>query len=224
MVSLTATFRLTWSACRAFRSVASAWLALGVALVTALPATAQAESRKWERLDNCRYEDNIGYNNQGANDADSFQVRCGKRQFVLRLYSVDAPEATDANTELVAEQAQSFGVSAEDVVRVGKLASKQVRRRLYGRDFTIWTRWAEAQGRSRLPRYYGVLEVDGGDLGQWLLSQGLARIKGQRVLGPHPGKAADLQLRHYRLEARARRERRGLWGGGQAVAASRGSS
>lgn len=197
----------------------AALLTLAVALAGLLPGTARAERRSWERLDNCRYEDNVG-----INDADSFQVRCGKRQFVLRLYSVDAPEADPSLTDRVSEQAGGFGVSEADVVRFGRQASRQVRRRLLGRDFTIWTHWAEAIGRSRLPRYYGLLQVDGGDLGQWLLSQGLARVKGLKIVGPRGGSAADQQHRLHVLEARARRDRLGLWSVSQSVAANRESS
>jgi endonuclease YncB( thermonuclease family) len=194
-------------------------LTLVVVLAGLLPGAAHAERRTWERLDNCRYEDN-----PGANDADSFQVRCGKRQFVLRLYSVDAPEPDAALAERVSEQAGAFGVRETEVVRFGRQASRQVRRRLFGRDFTIWTHWAEVGGYGRLPRYYGNLEVDGGDLGQWLLSQGLARVKGSKITAPRGGSAADLQRRLHVLELRARRDRRGLWGVSQTVAASRESS
>lgn len=181
-----------------------------------LPLQARAaEARNWARLDNCRYIDNASFN-----EADSFQVRCGTREFVLRLYSVDAPQTDASLAERVSEQASSFGVSEADVLRIGRIASKQVRRRLLGREFTVWTRWADVQGHSRLPRYYGALEVDGGDLGQWLLSQGYARVKGVKIIGPRGGTASDLQRRLHQLELRAQRERRGLWGIGKAAAVS----
>ncbi|MEX8519432.1 MAG: thermonuclease family protein [Leptothrix sp. (in: b-proteobacteria)] len=193
---------------------------LAVLLGLLLPLQARAtEARNWARLDNCRYIDNAS-----VNDADSFQVRCGTREFVLRLYSVDAPESDAGLAERVSEQASSFGVSEADVLRIGRIASKQVRRRLLGREFIVWTRWADVPGHSRLPRYYGALEVDGGDLGQWLLSQGYARVKGLKIIGPRGGSASDLQRRLHLLELRAQRERRGLWGIGRATLPGQESS
>ena len=53
--------------------------------VFAFQATA-AEKKEWSILTDCRY---VAHKN---NDGDSFHVRCGAEEFVLRLYFVDTPE------------------------------------------------------------------------------------------------------------------------------------
>jgi hypothetical protein len=60
--------------------IVSLWLAASIGRSFA------AEKREWVTLTNCHYLD------AADNDGDSFRVRCGEREFVARLYYVDAPE------------------------------------------------------------------------------------------------------------------------------------
>ena len=69
-----------------------------VAVVTGFhaPDGVAAKAKKWEKLSACHYVEDKN------NDGDSFRVKCGEKDFVLRLYFVDAPETVrgdDASTE-----------------------------------------------------------------------------------------------------------------------------
>ena len=72
-------------------------------------------------------------------------------------------------------------------------------------------------GASKLPREYAFIETaDGEDLGEMLVSRGLARSFGEDAAPP--GKSAPaLRSTYDRLEANARRERLGAWGEGAAT-------
>jgi endonuclease YncB( thermonuclease family) len=56
--------------------------------------------------------------------------------------------------------------------------AKQRTTELLQKPFLIWTRWATAGGRGRESRYYVIVEVDGKNLGEILVTEGLARKRG----------------------------------------------
>lgn len=131
-----------------------------------------AEHRKeWVMLTGCEYVPHAD------NDGDSFHVHCGTEEFILRLYFVDAPETNLRYPERTREQADYFGATLDQTMRVGKVAGDVVRETLQ-KPFTIWTRWASAGGRSRERRYYGLVRVGDRWLAEVLVSKGLARRKG----------------------------------------------
>jgi hypothetical protein len=111
------------------------------------------------------------------NDGDSFHVRCGADEFVLRLYFVDTPETNLLYPERTREQAEHFGASLDDTLKAGARARSFVREALRG-PFTVTTRKASAPGRAKDPRFYGMVEVGGRNLDEMLVLQGLARAKG----------------------------------------------
>jgi endonuclease YncB( thermonuclease family) len=57
------------------------------------------------RLANCQYVANP------SNDGDSFRVRSGTNEFIVRLYFVDAPETNLLYAERTREQSEYFGAT-----------------------------------------------------------------------------------------------------------------
>src|SRR5260370_41320749 len=94
-----------------------------------------ADSKQWVMLTNCQYLANA------ENDGDSFRVRSGTNEFLLRLYFVDAPETNLRYPERTREQSENFGVTLDESMNGGKLARDVVREAQRER-FTVWTRWA----------------------------------------------------------------------------------
>jgi competence protein ComEA len=159
----------------------------------------------WEVLDGCRLMTN------SAMDGDSFHVLHKGRDYLVRLYFVDAPETDASLRERIEDQAAYFGIAAADVPRGGNLATQLTRERLTGRDFTVVTRWQNAMGRSKSVRFYGIVLVQGKSLADELVSNGLARIYGLRANWPETTRSATIINRLKNLEIMAREQRRGLW-------------
>jgi endonuclease YncB( thermonuclease family) len=82
---------------------------------------------------------------------------------------------------------------------------------LASRAFTIHTRHADAMGRAKTTRYYGLVQVENRYLHEILLGEGLARNAGTRVALPTGEKAKDYAGALQVLEDRARVQRKGLW-------------
>ena len=159
---------------------------------------------KWDTLNGCRLLA------QEYRDGDSFHVRYGNREFIFRLYFVDAPETDRSFPDRNREQCDYFGVTEKENLEAGK-AARDLIVDLLRKPFVVVTRWQNAMGRSALPRYYAVLMVGGKDLAEILVSQGLARAKGALATLPNGERAKDHMEKLRRLEAQARTERRGVW-------------
>ena len=159
-----------------------------------------------------------------SNEGDSFHVRHGGKDYIFRLYFVDAPETSRMIPRRVREQAVVFGLENDRVLVAGEAATKFALP-LLKRPFTVRTRWQDAKGQSALPRHYALVETaDGQDLGELLVQAGHARSYG--AAAAPPGKTVDRLRQSYdRLEQRAKRARVGAWGDGRkkaTVAASDG--
>ena len=76
---------------------------------------------------------------------------------------MDCPETDDHIPDRVAEQAAFFGIDNDTVFEMGHRAAEFTRSEL-SHHFTAYTRWEDALGASRLPRYYAFIDVDGKDL------------------------------------------------------------
>jgi len=163
-----------------------------------------AARRPWVQFVGCRYVE------QPYNDGDSFHVRCGEKEMVVRLYLVDAPETRLQHADRVREQAEYFGVTIDEALFAGKRASDTVREALRA-PFVVWTRWASVGGRSATPRYLAFVEVNGQSLAELLVSRGLARIKGIPAPSPQGTRSSELRAKLYALEGEAKRQRRGVW-------------
>src|SRR5712664_3504665 len=141
-------------------------------LLGAFPERASADDRKeWVKLTDCHYVD------APDNDGDSFRVRGGDKEFTARLYYVDAPETNLRQGDRTHEQSLHFGIPLGETMKAGEKA-KQRTKELLQKPSLIWTRWATAGGRGRESRYYVIVEIDGKSLGEILVSEGLARVKG----------------------------------------------
>jgi len=176
--------------------------------LTLFALVAIAHAADWQTIRNCRLIENE------SNDGDSFHVKADGEERIFRLYFVDTPEAESGGyvEGRVAEQADEFGITEEESVEMGKKATAFTRAVL-SRPFKVTTRGQNALGASQIKREYAFVETaDGEDLGEMLVSRGLARSFGQTASGPE-GSASSLRTKYDRLEARARREGVGAWGG-----------
>ena len=172
-------------------------------LVFSVQVTA-ADKKDWATLTGCRY---VAHQN---NDGDSFHVRCGAEEFVLRLYFIDTPETNLTYGERTREQAAHFGVTLDETLKAGAKARVFVRDTL-NTPFVVLTRKAHAQGAAKDPRYYGTVQVGGKGLDEILVLAGLARVKGVAVNIPGAEKARAHSQRLLLLEEHAKQKRRGLW-------------
>ena len=166
--------------------------------------TFSAEKREWVTLTNCHYLD------AADNDGDSFRVRCGEREFVARLYYVDAPETNLKQGERTHEQSLHFGITLDETMKVGVKAKDRVKE-LLQKPFVVRTRWATAGGRGREPRYYVLVETDEKSLAEILVSEGLAQTKGVAAKLPTGETGRAYKERLEDLEAQAREKRAGAW-------------
>lgn len=107
------------------------------------------------------------------NDGDSFRVRRGTNEFVLRLEQVDCPETQKSMKARIKDQAKHWRTNEAGVIALGRQATEFSRTNLLAGPFTVRTRHTKVFGG---PRIYGDVELsDGLDLGKALLKAGLAR-------------------------------------------------
>jgi endonuclease YncB( thermonuclease family) len=164
-----------------------------------------AEPKAWEKLTDCQYVPHA------YNDGDSFHVKCGTDEFIVRLYFVDAPEADTEDRQRSQEQTEYFGVTLENNIRAGVKARDAVNELLRAAPFVVWTRRASAGGRSKQLRYYGLVEVGSKGLAEILVSKGLARTKGVRANLPSGEKSKEYEEKLRGLESDAKEKRVGIW-------------
>lgn len=174
---------------------------LAALLLFSLPAQAASE---WITMKDCRLVPSDG------NDGDSFHFLSGGQEYIARLYFVDCAEKDDQVPDRIVQQMEAFGIPEHKVYYYGHEA-RRFTERVLARPFTVVTRFQDARGRSKLPRYYSFVFPNGSrpDLGSMLTEAGLARSFGQAAQN-------DLRLdrAHYdRLEAVARRAGAGIYGG-----------
>ena len=187
------------------RFAGSALTAVAVLWATAVAVGARDGSKDWIVLENCRLIVNP------ANDGDSFHASAGEKEYIFRLYMVDAPE-TDARTPArLIEQAKYFGITVPQVIEVGQAAKEFTRAKL-SEPFTVFTHMSDAMGDSKIERVYAFVQTKEGDLGEQLVRNGLARNYGFK--GAPPGlKNSRVELEKLQqLEDEARQENIGGWG------------
>ena len=167
-------------------------------------AVAQADEH-WVTYKDCRYLPNA------ANDGDSFHVRAAGKEYIFRLYFVDAPETDMRIPDRVAEQAKYFHATIRDALQIGLEAERFTRKKL-SRPFTIRTRKQDARGRSRRPRYFAFVQTDTGDLGEQLIANGLARAYGAASGLPGMSTPESEWRKLKQLEGKAKKQKIGGWG------------
>ena len=189
---------------------------LGAALLL-LAASPAFASGDWEELRGCRLLRNE------SNDGDSFHAVHNGKEYIFKLYFVDCPETNDEHPDRLADQAKHFDTTPERVKTIGRYAGAATAE-LLSDGFMAVTRWQEAGGGSRLPRYYAFIFIEGqdpkvpADLNAVLIANGLARVHGLKAKPPGAeSKAGDLRDHYDSLEAEARSEKVGAWGDGALV-------
>jgi DNA uptake protein ComE-like DNA-binding protein len=179
---------------------------LALAIACAAPVDIGArESKDWIVLKNCRLILNP------ANDGDSFHARAGAREYIFRLYMVDAPETDEMNPARLVEQAKYFAITVPQAIEVG-LAAKEFTRAKLSEPFTVFTRMSDAMGRSKLERFYAFVQTKDGDLGEELVRNGLARNYGFKAVPPGLRNSRLELEKLQQFEDEAKQEKIGGWG------------
>jgi len=187
------------------RFAKSALVAVAVLWTAAADLGARDGSKEWVVLNNCRLIANP------ANDGDSFHVSAGEREYVFRLYLVDAPETDEMTPVRLPEQAKYFGITVPQAIEVGQAAKEFTRQKL-SEPFTVTTRMANAMGRSSGERFYAFVQTKDGDLGEQLVANGLARIHGTSATPPGASSSTAEREKLAQLEDEAKRRKIGGWG------------
>jgi competence protein ComEA len=175
------------------------------AVVFSVAALGVGAQKDWVKLEHCELIPNL------ANDGDSFHVRANDKEYICRLYLVDAPE-TDAppNPARLIEQAKYFGISVPQVIELGETAKQFVQQKL-AKPFTVFTRMANAMGRSNIERIYAFVQTKEGDLGEQLVANGLARVYGRSAVPPGASSSAAESQKLRNLENQAKQAKLGGW-------------
>src|SRR4051812_20357229 len=159
----------------------------------------------WVTLEGCHYLA------KPSNDGDSFHCTVGGKEYVFRLYFVDAPETTAEFRDRVEKQAKYFGMTVPQTTQVGELAKNYTKEKLAA-PFVIRTCWQDAMGRSRKQRFYATVQTTNGDLAEQLVENGLARIKGIQAAPEGLTFARQEWQKLTQLQSKAKREQVGGWG------------
>lgn len=175
------------------------------ALLSALVDLAARETQSWTVLHDCRLIVNP------ADDGDSFHASHEGKEYIFRLYLVDAPETEATVPARLIEQAKDFEITVPQVIEVGEAAKKFTREKL-AEPFTVFTRMSGAMGRSKLERFYAFVQTKEGDLGEQLVRNGLARVHGTKVIPPGLSNARQEVEKLQQFEQEARQEKIGGWG------------
>jgi len=183
----------------------SALIAVAVLGGSAVHVAARNGSKDWVVLENCRLITNP------ANDGDSFHVSAGAKEYLFRLYLVDAPETDARNPGRLIEQGKYFGITVPQAIEVGQAAKEFIQEKL-SQPFTVFTHLSDAMGQSRLERFYAFVETKEGDLGEQLVRNGLARCYGFKTAPPGlPSSRIEVE-KLQQFEDEAKREKIGAWG------------
>lgn len=166
---------------------------------------ARNQSRDWIVLKDCRLIPNP------ANDGDSFHVVAGDKEYLFRLYLVDAPETDEMTPRRLIDQAKYFNTTVPQAIEVGRAAKDFTKQKL-SKPFTVFTHMYDAMGQSRLERFYAFVETKEGDLGEQLVRNGLARSYGFKAAPPGLTSSRIEVQKLQQLEDVARREKIGAWG------------
>src|SRR5437764_7853931 len=179
--------------------------AIAILWAAVVDVGARVESEDWIVLENCRLIPNP------ANDGDSFHVSVGEKEYIFRLYVVDAPETDEMVPRRLVDQAKYFGITVPQAIEVGRAAKEFTREKLSA-PFTVFTHMSDAMGQSRIERFYGYVETKEGDLGEQLVRNGLARIYGFKAAPPGIRSSRVEAEKLQQFENQARQEKIGAWG------------
>jgi endonuclease YncB( thermonuclease family) len=183
----------------------SAFIAFAVLWTAVVDLGARGGSREWIVLNDCRLIPNP------ANDGDSFHVSVGAKEYLFRLYLVDAPETDALAPGRLVEQAKYFAITVPEAIEVGRAAKEFTREKL-SEPFAVFTHMSDAMGQSRLERFYAFVQIKDGDLGEQLVRNGLARNYGFKAVPPGLSNSRLEIEKLQQFENQARQEKIGGWG------------
>jgi len=166
---------------------------------------ARDQSKDWIVLKDCRLILNP------ANDGDSFHVSAGEKEYLFRIYLVDAPETDEMTPRRLIDQAKYFSITVPQAIDVGRAAKDFTQEKL-SQPFTVFTHMSDAMGQSRLERFYAFVETKEGDLGEQLVRNGLARSYGFKTAPPGLTSSRIEVEKLQQFEDEAKREKIGAWG------------
>jgi DNA uptake protein ComE-like DNA-binding protein len=184
---------------------ANALIVVAVLGASAGHVAARDGAKDWVILENCRLITNP------ANDGDSFHVSVGEKEYLFRLYLVDAPETDARNPGRLIEQGKYFGITVPQAIEVGRTAKDFTQEKL-SQPFTVCTHMSDAMGQSRLERFYAFVETKEGDLGEQLVRNGLARSYGFKTAPPGLTSSRIEVEKLQQFEDEAKRDKIGAWG------------
>src|SRR6266498_6125342 len=173
---------------------------LFIAVAVSVAAVGVGAEKDWVKLERCELIPNP------ANDGDSFHVHANDKDYIFRLYLVDAPETDAADPARLIEQAKHFGISVPQVIELGEAAKLFVQEKL-AEPFTVITRMANAMGRSKIERFYAFVQTKEGDLGEQLVRNGLARIYGAKAIPPRLSGLQPARQKLHQFEDKAKQEK-----------------
>ena len=183
----------------------SALIAVVVLSIATVDVSARDQSKNWIVLKDCRLIPNP------ANDGDSFHVSAGEKEYLFRLYLVDAPETDEMIPRRLIDQAKYFGIRVPQAIEAGRVAKDFTHEKL-SRPFTVFTHMSDAMGQSRLERFYAFVETKEGDLAEQLVRNGLARSYGFKTAPPGLTSSRIEIEKLQQFEDEAKREKIGAWG------------
>ena len=183
----------------------SALIAFAVLWSAAVDVDARDQSKNWIVLKDCRLIGNP------ANDGDSFHVSAGDKEYLFRLYFVDAPETDAMIPGRLVEQGKYFGITVPQAIEVGR-AAKEFTEEELSQPFTVFTHMADAMGSSRIPRVYAFVQTNEGDLGEQLVRNGLARAYGFKAATPGSKNSRIEVEKLQQFEDEAKQDKIGAWG------------
>jgi DNA uptake protein ComE-like DNA-binding protein len=173
--------------------------------IATVDVSARDHSKDWIALKDCRLIPNP------ANDGDSFHVSAGEKEYLFRLYLVDAPETDEMTPRRLIDQAKYFSITVPQAIEVGRAAKDFTQEKLSQR-FTVFTHMSDALGQSRLERFYAFVETTEGDLGEQLVRNGLARSYGFKAAPPGLTSSRIEVEKLQQFEDEAKRDKIGGWG------------
>ena len=183
----------------------SVLIAVVVLSSATVDVSARDQSKDWIVLKDCRLIPNP------ANDGDSFHVSAGTKEYLFRLYLVDAPETDEMTPRRLVEQAKYFSITVPQAIEVGRAAKDFTQEKL-SQPFTVFTHMSDAMGQSRLERFYAFVETKEGDLGEQLARNGLARSYGFKTAPPGLRTSRIEVEKLQQFEDEAKRDKIGAWG------------
>jgi len=178
---------------------------LPISFLLAVLLHSLAVASEWVTLEGCRLV------RSSINDGDSFKVRHQGKDYVFRIFFVDAPETDTHYPDRVKAQANYFSITFDEALQVGEEGTIFARNFLSG-SFTVHTDWSDGWGGMK--RYRAIIEKDGKDLSLALVENGLARVSGFIPDSPWPGwnrSVREFRRQLAKAEKTAQRNRVGAW-------------